>query len=189
MIGSIHSLRKLAVIMLMIPVLFSCSDFKESAKKHSPQDTVNFQSGALDVQLVYSRPFKKDRLIFGEKSEDALVPYGEIWRTGANEATQISFSQEVSIQGQELPAGTYTIYTIPNPERWILAINSRTDYWGKSFFGSAFKEKQDVMRIELVPEKMEQPTEQFTMDFQGNDKGAKLNITWDRTRVSLPFSQ
>lgn len=94
----------------------------------------------------------------------------------------------IEIGGKTLPAGTYTIYTIPGPDHWIVAVNSRTDYWGKTLFGSPFNEDDDVLRVEVPVEKLSQPLEQFTIDFQEDAAATYLRLMWDETVVSVPFN-
>lgn len=174
-------------VMLSLSVT-SCEGMKESTKKHSPQDTATYKSGDLEMAVSYSQPYKKGRLIFGSKDQDALVPYGEAWRTGANEATQLVVSAPVSIGGNELPAGTYTIYTIPGPDTWVFAVNKRVDYWGKTLIGSPFNEEDDVLRVEVPAQKMTEPLEQFTIDFQEDATTTYLRLMWDDTMVMVPIN-
>lgn len=188
MLNLIKSLRYLIIASFLLGSFASCEGMKESTKKHSPQDTATYKSGELEIAVSYSKPYKKGRLIFGSKEDDALVPYGEVWRTGANEATQMKLSEEIEIDGQKLPAGSYTIYTIPGPNSWVLAVNSRTDYWGKTLFGSPFNEEDDVLRVEVPVQKMSEPLEQFTIDFQEDATVTYMRLMWDDTMVRVPVN-
>src|SRR5436190_5764062 len=98
--------------------------------KRSPEQTLNASFQGLDVTIVYCRPYKKGRLIFGEKSEGALQPYGEYWRLGANAATQISFSKNANFAGKPVNAGTYRMYAVPGANTWTVALNSELGKWG-----------------------------------------------------------
>jgi hypothetical protein len=169
-------------ILILTFGLSNCSSIRENTKKHSPEGVAEIQNGEQNIRLTYSRPYKKERLIFGEKSEGALVSYGKKWRTGANEATEISFTQSVNIDGQELPAGKYSLYTIPGPEKWIVAFNSRLDYWGATL-GSPFKERKDVLRVEVPVRKLEAVEEQLLIELKAVGDMAQLVISWDKTQV------
>ena len=188
MLNLIKNLNYLIIASFVFGALVSCEGMKESTKKHSPQDTATYKSGDLEIAISYSKPYKNGRLIFGSKEDDALVPYGVLWRTGANEATQIKLNKDIEIGGQKLPAGTYTIYTIPGPDNWILAINSRTDYWGKTLFGSPFNEDDDVMRVTGSVKELTEPLEQFTIDFIEESEIAYLRLLWDQTEVRFAFT-
>lgn len=166
--------------------MISSTSCAQKQNRKSPQETVTAESGDLTVRVVYSRPFKNDRLIFGDEDTDALVPFGEKWRTGANEATEITINKDVDINGEQLVAGTYSVYTIPEKDRWIIAFNSRTDYWGKSLFGSPFKEKNDVLRIEVPAKTTSESIEQFTIHLKATDSNdIDVSMVWDTTEVSF----
>ena len=104
-----------------------------TTKSHSPEETAQFENDKIKVEVKYCRPFRKDRLIFGEINSGALVPYGQKWRTGANEATEITFSQSILFGGESVPAGTYSLYTIPEQASWAVVLNKKVGYWGASF--------------------------------------------------------
>jgi len=159
-----------------------------TTRGHSPKDTVVYSTNAGDtIKIVYCQPYKKDRLIFGTEEEDALVPYGKKWRTGANEATEIQFSSSVSIKGNEVQAGRYSVYTVPGPDEWVVAINTKTDYWGTGF-GNVFEEEQDVLRVNVPVRKVDTPQEQFTMTLQQGDNHIQWNMQWDNTLITVPVS-
>lgn len=101
---------------------------KNNTKKHSPEQTVTYNQGDLQIDLFYCSPSKKDRVIFGE-----LVPYGEVWRTGANEASTFTTNKDLTIGGQTLPAGAYSLWTIPDREQWQIIFNSKMYPWGVNF--------------------------------------------------------
>jgi hypothetical protein len=137
----------------------------------------NKTADPLVARIIYSRPQKNNREIFGE-----LIPYNEIWRLGANEATEIQFFQDVHIGGKKLPKGRYTMYAVPTEEKWTIIFNKDTDIWG------AFKynEKADLLRVDVPVQKQATISEAFTMDFAPSDKGADLQISWDDVSVVLP---
>lgn len=132
------------------------------------------------AKVVYFRPAKKEREIFGK-----LVPYGKVWRTGANENTELKFFQDVVIQGKTVKAGTYSLFTIPTETDWTIILNSDLDRWG----AFSYKEANDVARFTVSSKKTEAPVENFTIQFaKSSDKSATLQLVWDSTLVELPIS-
>ena len=142
----------------------------------SPNATVSQTVGITHVTIDYSSPGVKGRKIWGE-----LVPYNEIWRTGANEVTSITFDDPVKIEGNELPAGTYGIHTIPSEKEWEIIFSKDTEVDA----GSQFDEKKDALRIKVTP--ADAPfTERMTFTFTNTtDTHSKVNLTWDKLRVSF----
>jgi hypothetical protein len=133
----------------------------------------------LVARVIYSRPQKAGRVIFGE-----LVEYKQVWRLGANEATEIEFYKDVKIGGKKIVKGKYTLYALVNPDTWTMILNKDTDTWG------AFKydEKKDVLRVTVPVEKTTEPVEAFTMLFDKTPTGANLIMAWDDTKVTLPIA-
>lgn len=131
------------------------------------------------ARVIYSRPQKNGRNIFGE-----LLELGKLWRLGANEATEIEFFQQVKIGGNKVKKGRYTLYCIPYAERWTIIINKDTDTWG------AFKYDQakDVTRIDVPVTLQPEVVESFAMQFEKSTSGANLIIAWDNMRISLPIN-
>lgn len=129
-------------------------------------------------RVVYSRPQKNGRVIFGE-----LLEYGKLWRLGANEATEIEFFTDVTINKTKIKKGRYTMYGIPNEDKWTIIINRDTDTWG-SF---KYNEKNDVVRMDLAVEKQSSIVEQFSMAFDKAENGATLTIAWDDVKLTLPI--
>jgi hypothetical protein len=130
------------------------------------------------ARVIFSRPQKNKRVIFGE-----LIEYGIVWRLGANEATELEFFRDVKLGGKKIAKGRYTIYAIPQANEWTIIINKDTDVWG------AFKydQKKDVARINVPITKTTETIEVFTMGFAKNGNGLALNISWDDSAVSVPF--
>jgi tetratricopeptide (TPR) repeat protein len=145
----------------------------------SPTQTIKQDFGLSSIELVYSRPVIKGRKIFGD-----LVPWNKVWRTGANSATRIKFSDDVTIGGQALKAGEYAIYTVPNENEWEIIINKGSANWG-----TVYKQEDDIFRVKAKPMKLSDPVESFTMQF-GNVKPSStdLQIMWDKTLVSIPIT-
>ena len=133
----------------------------------------------LVARVIYSRPQKNSRLIFGE-----LVEYGKVWRLGANEATEIDFYQNVRINDKKLRKGRYTMYCIPYNDKWTLIFNKEVDTWG-SF---KYDEKKDILRVDLPVTKQTDITDAFVMAFQKTANGADLVIAWDDVKVALPIT-
>lgn len=145
------------------------------------QPVLRIQDKAMEpliARVIYSRPFKTGRTIFG-----GLVDYGKIWRLGANEATEIEFFRHVKIGNKKIHKGRYTMYALVNENSWTIIVNKETDIWG------AFKYdvKKDVVRMELPVQNSEQPVEAMTMVFEKAVHGANLIMAWENVRVSLPI--
>lgn len=131
------------------------------------------------ARVIYSRPQKNGRIIFGE-----LVEYGKLWRLGANEATEIEFYQPVKLGKTRVKKGRYTLYCIPYADRWTLILNRDTDTWG------AFKYNQtmDVARMDIPVQRMQEIQEFYSMQFEKSTAGFSLVIGWDDVKVAVPFS-
>ena len=146
----------------------------------SPFSKISQQVGLTDVTLQYSRPSAKGRIVFGE-----LVPFDQVWRTGANAATKITFKEVAKIGGKTIQPGEYAIYTIPGENRWIIIIHSNTSL--RSIAGGAYKPSNDVFRFEIAP-KNNNYVETFTCQFsQVKTNALILDITWENTLISIPI--
>lgn len=132
----------------------------------------------LVARVIYSRPQKEGRTIFG-----GLVQYGEIWRFGANEATEIELYRDVKLNNKKLSKGRYTLYAIPTEKEWTVIFNKDTDVWG------AFKydTKKDVLRVSVPVQKVAEPVDMFSIVFAKSSAGADMMIAWDEAMVTLPF--
>ncbi|WP_026135427.1 DUF2911 domain-containing protein [Nafulsella turpanensis] len=147
----------------------------------SPPATLETTVGLTDVVVDYSRPGLKGR---GKKIFGELIPYGEVWRTGANESTKVTFEDSVKIAGQSLPPGTYALYTIPGIGEWTVIFSNNTELWGDS----GYNPEDDALRVKVKPTTIPYPVETFTIDFSNYTKNsADLNISWDNTMVSVPI--
>ncbi|BDD01574.1 DUF2911 domain-containing protein [Persicobacter psychrovividus] len=178
----------LGILMCLLAIM-SCEQVKEQAYKMSPMDTVKYENDLFSLQITYGRPFKKDRLIFGTKEEGALVPYGEIWRTGANDATEIMVTKDITINGQPVPEGKYSVYTIPGERDWTVAINKKIGYWGKSPVSEVFEPEQDLLRVQVPSQQLAKTMDQFTMTVVPSTSANKLTwvMSWDKTQVRIPM--
>lgn len=129
------------------------------------------------ARIIYSRPQKKGREVFGK-----LVPYGQIWRTGANEATEIDLYIPLKIGNTTIEAGTYTLYSIPDEKEWVIVLNRETNIWGLDY-----KEEMDLLRISVPSKRAVAPIESLSMAFRPDSDGISLMIGWDNTFVEIPF--
>ncbi len=153
-------------------------------KKASPQEHVKFEDGDLKIIVVYCRPYKKGRVIFG-----GLEPYGEVWRTGANEATSFETNKDLTFGNKTLKAGKYSLWTIPREQSWTVIFNSETGQWGVDFNGEANRDPdKDALSIEATSMSIEKEFEQFTIAVEKMGEEHELTFIWDRTLVTLPFS-
>lgn len=145
----------------------------------SPTATLIQDIGLTEVQIVYSRPGVKDREVFGE-----LVPYGEMWRTGANMSTKMSFEDDVAINGEVVPKGMYALYTIPGKEEWTVIIHKNTSYGGTG--GDDYSTDEDLMRFKVKPTTLKDKVETFTIDITNNRMDrSSIDLTWANTKVSF----
>jgi hypothetical protein len=156
-----------------------------TTKNHSPAAVAEFKDGDFLIQVNYCQPFKKGRLVFGEEADGALVPFGKKWRTGANEATEISFSHDVMMDGRLLKAGRYSVYTIPYDTTWTVVFNSKLNYWGAKLGGDPFEENMDVMRVPATVRNDLPEIEQFTISLTPAEEAVNMHFYWDRTRASI----
>lgn len=136
-------------------------------------------SDPLLARVIYSRPQMNGRTIFGD-----LIEYGKVWRLGANEATEIEFFQNATINNSKIKKGRYTLYAIPQPDNWTIILNKELDTWGSFKYDST----KDVMRVTLPVQKQIDSTETFSMYFEKADNGYNLNAIWENAKVSLPIS-
>ena len=147
-------------------------------KKYSPEETAEYISSDIVVKVYYNRPSKKGRTIFGD-----LVPFGQWWRTGANEATQIELSRDIRFEGEAvLPAGKYSLVTIPNQDSWEIIFNSKIPDWGTDYYPEF-----DVLRVKGEVQILPQQVEVFTIDFIEEEGRPSLTMAWDDTKVTVPF--
>jgi hypothetical protein len=145
----------------------------------SPHDIAYFRvDQQAAIKVLYGRPQKSGRDIFGK-----LVPYGKIWRTGANESTEVTFYQDVVFGGETVEAGTYSLFSIPGEETWTIILNSGLDAWGAYQYDAA----KDVARTEVEAQATDGTVEAFTITFQEVEGGAHMIIAWDNTKVEVPI--
>jgi hypothetical protein len=170
------------IIGILIVVLFIAFKYMQSqTKKASPEQTVEYKKQGKDISVFYCRPYKKGREIFG-----GLVPYGQVWRTGANEATTFETKTELMIAGKSLAAGKYTLWTIPEQKEWTVIFNSKEYGWGVTFGGMPAREAdKDVLQVKVPVQALENRIEQFTISFE-DSTDLNLVFAWDKTKVAVP---
>lgn len=155
----------------------------------SPLDVVYFPLRAANVKaddptkpnikVIYSRPQKKNRVVFGE-----LEKFGQVWRVGANESTEIRFYQDVTIGDKNIKAGIYNLFAIPTKDKWTMIINSVTDRWG----AYTYDQSKDIVRVDVPTKATPSTVEYLSITFTPSEKGANLIVAWDNTMVDLPIS-
>jgi len=131
------------------------------------------------VKVIYSRPAKKDREVMGK-----LVPFGKVWRMGADESPEIKFYQDAVFGGKKVKAGTYSLFAIPGEKEWTVILNKDVDFWG----AYKYKEENDVLRIQAPVKKSDTPLENFSLQFAKEGAGAMMNFGWENTIVSVPVT-
>ncbi|HWR33258.1 MAG TPA: DUF2911 domain-containing protein [Chitinophagaceae bacterium] len=172
-------MRKLLLTAFAVFTLF-IADAQLKTPAPSPTQTIKQDFGLSNIELSYSRPGMKGRKIFGD-----LVPFGKVWRTGANNATTISFGDAVTIGGTKIPAGKYGILTIPDKKSWIIIVTKQTDVTSPA----DYKADQDIVRVEAKTMDMDDKVETFTMQFADiKPASCELHLMWDKTAVALPIS-
>ncbi len=157
--------------------------------KASPFARIEQEVGLTKVTVEYSRPAARGRTLFGTQpnGNPALVPYGRIWRVGANESTKIEFDTDVVIQENQLQKGTYALYAFPEEDSWEIVFHKNTSHWGDG--RKAYDAKEDALRITIIPVETLAFQENFLISFDElTHNGAKLILTWGTTKVSIPFS-
>ena len=150
------------------------------AQKPSPAASASCDlGGGKSIKTDYSSPRMKGRKIYGE-----LVPYGQVWRTGANEATTFVPSSDVTVGGKAIPAGSYTIFTVPNADKWILIVNKKTGEWGIPYK----YESDELARVDMKVSKLPSPVENFTISYTKSGNGCTMNLDWETTRASVDIA-
>jgi len=178
----------IAVSLFAVATLASAqmnmSDDKSKRPSPPASATCKFSDGKT-IKIDYSSPRAKGRKIFGDASEKALVPYGQIWRTGANDATTFVTDTNLNVGGQAVPAGSYTIFTVPKADAWSLVISKKTGEWGTDYPG----EKEDLVRVPMTVSKTSAPVENFTIAFDQAGSKCTLHTEWENTRASVEITK
>ncbi len=174
--------RILIAMVAIVAVGFIAFRFmKMQTKKASPEESYTYFDGDFRLTVNYCRPYKKGRAIFG-----GLVPYGQVWRTGANEATVLESSGDFTFGGTPVVAGRYTLWTLPGANAWEVYLNCGQYNWGVDFDGKALRDPAKDVAVAKVPvERLPEPVEQFTILVTPD--GSELALEWDDVRVAVPI--
>jgi len=174
-------------IALLTGLIFTLSVFA-ACQKPSPAASASCELGGKTIKTAYSSPRMKGRKIYG-----GLVPFGEVWRTGANEATTFVTSGDVTIGGKAIPAGSYTLFTVPDADKWTLIVNKKTTENGKPdgkpIWGIPYSyESDELARVDMKVSMLPSPVENFTINYAKSGSGCTLQIDWETTRASVDIS-
>ena len=166
-------------ITLLAGLIFTLTVFA-ACQKPSPAASASCDLGSgKTIKTAYSSPRMKGRKIYG-----GLVPFGEVWRTGANEATTFVTSSDLNVGGKTVPAGSYTIFTVPAADKWTLIVNKKTGEWGIPYT----YESDELARVDMKVSKLPSPLENFTIGYAKSGSACTLQIDWDTTRASVDIS-
>ncbi len=172
-------MKKVIVVLAFIIANFAI-EAQVKTPAPSPKSTIDQVVGLTNVEIVYSRPSAKGRTIFGD-----LVPFGKVWRTGANENTTISFSDDIIIDGKTLPKGKYALYTNPKADNWEIIFYRTTDNWGNP---EEWKDSDVALKANAKPMANDRKLETFTLGINNvTNDSADLEISWEKTFVALKF--
>ena len=189
-------------ILIAAVLCFAAADLARAQDLHpsrrpSPIGIAKTHLGDTYVKVTYGRPYVRNRLIFGTNTDSTtfLTPFGQIWRTGANEATEITTTGPLSIAGHTLDAGTYSIFTEPGPTEWIIHFSPQLGLDGTGIFNAETQEftpnvydpDQDVLVITVPSGALEESVDQFTILFEAADGGTHLVLRWEKTAVRIPI--
>lgn len=179
-------LKRILIVLSIIALgLFLYSVFVENifAKRLSPKDTVEFKLNDLKLEVFYNRPYKKGREVFG-----ALVPFNQVWRTGANEATTFETNKTLDINGMPLTAGKYTLWTVPKDTTWTVIFNSKQYSWGvNAEMVPMWDPNYDAVNIDVPVQKLDNDVEQFTIAFDNSTDNLSLTMAWDDVKIAVPL--
>ncbi|MEX0685061.1 MAG: DUF2911 domain-containing protein [Balneolales bacterium] len=169
-----NTLLLIVILITSFAISVSAQDAPEHRK--SPVVIEHTTVGDTYMKVVYGQPYKRNRAIFGD-----LVPFNEVWRAGANEATEITLTGDINFNGETLKAGNYSLLAIPNQDNWTIVVSSQLGKWG----AYSYDENMDVLRTDVPVTSLDEPSEAFTIQFA--EDGSALSMMWDRTLVSIPI--
>lgn len=170
-------------VVLFVAVAFFYLNYRNY--QVSPRGEAELNNGGLSVKITYCRPSARGRVIFGEESQKALQPYGKYWRLGANESTEITFSDDVNVNGTLVKKGTYRLYAIPGKTEFELVLNSELGVWG--YFEP--DTKKDILRTKVPVQAANPPAEQFTILMAPQGTGVDVIFEWTDVRFVLPVTK
>ena len=144
----------------------------------SPASITTLKYEKTYIKITYCRPHKRGRTVFG-----GMIPYGRVWRTGANEATELTATRDIIIAGRRLPAGTYTLFTIPYQDRWTIIFNTILGQWGAYEYDSS----RNILKFDVPVKATKEHYEPFTIEFEQKERITNLLMKWDETKVAIPI--
>ncbi len=171
----------IGIFILILAIGFGYLNYRN--RTLSPPGHVKYSNNGLTIDIPYSRPSKKGRLIFGPEADGALQPYGKYWRLGANEATEITINRDVLFNGNKVAAGTYRIYAVPGKQAFGISLNSELGKWGYA----EPDYDMDVLKTNVPVERINEPVEQFTTRFEEDEKKVLLIFEWSDVRLKIPI--
>jgi hypothetical protein len=161
-----------ALLILSVMLLAGTVSYAQPNHPHSPHDTIRTK----DITITYGRPYKKGRDIFGA----VIAPYGKTYRCGADEPTIVTFAKDVTFAGKPVKAGRYSVFAVPEKDKWTIILNSNVTMWGTDHDQHA---DQDVLKVDVPVEMVGTPLEQWTM----TANNSAITMAWDKTKVSIPL--
>lgn len=176
--------RILLILVVLIAVaLAGFWGLRKYTKSFSPEAVAETAQNGVKIKISYGQPSKKGRLIFGREQDKALLPYGKVWRTGANEATLIELKEDVIIGGKPVKAGTYSLFSVPGQSSWKIILNSETGQWG-----TEYNDGKNVMSVEVPIRIRPSVQEIFQIYFEEIPNGVNMVLSWDQTEALVPFT-
>ena len=176
-------MQKRIMFVVSLFLIFSTFALAQRDKSQRPSPPAQAQCSFSDgktISIDYSSPRMKGRKIFG-----GLVPYGEVWRTGANEATTFVTNTDLKVEGKTIPAGNYTIFTVPNADKWSLIVNQKTGEWGIPYK----YEGDELVRVDMKVSRTSAPVENFTITFEQGSSACTMKLSWENTEAWVKFAE
>ncbi|PWJ56943.1 Protein of unknown function (DUF2911) [Dyadobacter jejuensis] len=171
----------LGIIAIVLTVAFL--GLRRYTKSFSPEAKAAFSKNELDIKVKFSRPAKKGRFIFGREQDGALVPYGKVWRTGANEATVLEVGQSINFAGEAVAAGAYSLWSVPGQGGWQVILNSESGQWG-----TEYNDGKDLFKVNVPIRVRPQVQEMFDIYFEEQPEGVNMILSWDQTEAIIPIT-
>jgi hypothetical protein len=191
-----RTLAAVAIAVLPALVAAPADAQEEPGRRLSPIGIARTHIGDTYVKVTYGRPYIRDRQIFGVAAENGpLVPFGRLWRTGANEATEITLTRPLLVAGRRLEAGTYSLFTVPGPTAWTIHFSPDLGLDGTGMFDAAtqtftpvYDPERDVLAVEIAATRLDETVDPFTIEFEDTATGADLLLRWETTEVRIPLA-
>lgn len=177
--------RLLIVLAIIAACLLIYSAFVENifSNRLSPKEHVTYELNDAELEVIYNRPSKREREIFG-----ALVPFDKVWRTGANEATTFETNTDILVDGMFLPKGIYTIWTVPRSTNWTVMFNTKQYDWGvDEEMKPLWDPNNDILELDTPIITLEEYVEKFTISFEKSNNDLLLTMAWDKTKIAVPL--